>query len=83
MTSQLVQSSKQNVYQSDKHRIKDKSSGPGSSVGIVTELRAERSGDRIPVGSSFSAPVRTGPGANPASCTMGIGSFPGLRADGA
>jgi len=26
----------------------------------------------------FSAPVQTGPGAHPASCTMGTGSFPGL-----
>jgi len=24
----------------------------------------------------FSAPVQTGPGAHPASCTMGTGSFP-------
>ena len=31
-------------------------SGPGSSVGIATELRAGRSGDRIPVGARFSAP---------------------------
>jgi hypothetical protein len=29
---------------------------PGSSVGIATELRARRSGDRIPVGTRFSAP---------------------------
>ena len=53
--------------------------GPGSSVGIATELRAGRSGDRIPVGARFSAPVQTGPGAHPASCTMGTGSFPGVK----
>ena len=29
--------------------------GPGSSVGIATELRAGRSGDRIPVRTRFSA----------------------------
>ena len=52
--------------------------GPGSSVGIATELRAGRSGDRIPVGARFSAPVQTGPEAHPASCTMGTGSFPGV-----
>ena len=54
-------------------------SGPGSSVGIATELRAGRSGDRIPVGARFSAPVQTGPGAHPAPCTMGTGSFPGVN----
>jgi len=42
-------------------------------------LRAGRSGDRIPVGARFSAPVQTGPGANPASYTMGTGSFPGVK----
>ena len=36
--------------------------GPHSSVVIKTELRAERSGDRIPVGTRFSAPVLTVPG---------------------
>ena len=42
-------------------------------------LRAGRSGDRNPVGVRFSAPVQTGPGAHPASCTMGTGSFPGVK----
>ena len=31
------------------------------------------------VGARFSAPVQTGPGARPASCTMGTGSFPGVN----
>jgi hypothetical protein len=31
------------------------------------------------VGPRFSAPVQTGPGAHPASCTMGAGSFPGVE----
>ena len=52
--------------------------GPGSSVGIATELRAGRSGDRIPVGRDFP-PVQTGPGTHLDSCTMGTGSFPGVK----
>jgi len=44
-------------------------------------LRAGWSGDRIPMGVRFSAPLQTGPGAHPASCTMGTGSFPGVKRD--
>ena len=46
-------------------------------------LQAGRSRDRIPVGARFSAPVQTGPGVYPASCTMVTGSFPGGKAAGA
>jgi hypothetical protein len=42
-------------------------------------LRAEQPGDRIPVRTKFSAPVQTGPGAHPASYTIGTGSFPGVE----
>jgi hypothetical protein len=45
-------------------------------------LRGGRSGDRIPMGSRFSAPVQNGPGAQPAYCTMGTGSFPGVERPG-
>ena len=31
------------------------------------------------MGARFSAPVQTGPVAHPASCTMGTGSFPGVK----
>jgi len=71
------------------HIIKEKESGiitsyrfwcgPGSSVSIATELRAGLSGDRIPVKARFFTTVQTGPGAHPASCTMGTGYFPGVK----
>ena len=31
------------------------------------------------MGARFSATVQNGPGTHPASCTMGTGSFPGLK----
>ena len=40
-------------------------------------LRAGRSGDRIPVGDEIFP--QTGPGAHPAFCTLGTGSFPGVK----
>ena len=43
----------------------------GSSVRIANELLDGSSGNRIPVGVRFYAPVQTIPGAQPASCTMG------------
>jgi hypothetical protein len=52
--------------------------GPGSSVGSDW-LRAGQSVDRNPVGARFSSPDQTGPGSNPASRTMGPGSFPGIE----
>ena len=33
-------------------------------------------------GASFSAPFQTGPGDNPASCTMGTGSFLAVKRPG-
>ena len=43
---------------------------------IYATLFIKRCGDRIPREARFSAPVQTGPGAHPASCTTGTGSFP-------
>jgi hypothetical protein len=51
--------------------------GPGSSVGIATGYGLDGPGIESRWGARFSAPVQTGPGAHPASCTMGTGSFPG------
>jgi hypothetical protein len=56
--------------------------GRDSSVGIGTGYRLDGRGDRNPVGSKFSAPVQTGPGAYPTSCTMGSGSFPEVKGSG-
>ena len=56
--------------------------GPGSSVDIATELRAGRSGIESRWRRDFP-PVQTGPGAHPALCKMGTGSFPGVEAAGA
>jgi hypothetical protein len=33
-------------------------------------------------GARFSAPIQTGPGAHPASYTVGTGSFPGVKRPG-
>jgi hypothetical protein len=46
---------------------------------VPHSLRAGRSGDRILMEARFSAPVQTGSGAHPASCTIGNRVFPGGR----
>ena len=54
--------------------------GWNSVAGIVTgwTVRGSNPGG----GARFSAPVQNGPGANPASYTMGTGSFPGVNRAG-
>jgi hypothetical protein len=53
--------------------------GPGSVDGIATGYGLVGPGIESRWGARFSAPVQTGPGAHPASCTMGTGSFPGVK----
>jgi len=49
--------------------------GPSQLNRYSDSLAASRSRDQIPVGARLSAPVQNGPGAYPASCTMGTGLF--------
>jgi hypothetical protein len=56
--------------------------GRDSTVGIATCYGLDGPGIESQWRARFSAPVRTGPGAHPASCTMGTGSFPGVRRPG-
>ena len=53
--------------------------GPGSSVGIATGYGLDRQGIESRWGARFSAPAQTGPGAHQASCTVGTGSFAGVK----
>jgi len=50
--------------------------GPGSSVSIATDYGMDGPGIKPRWGRDFP-PVQTSPGAHPASCTMGTGSFLG------
>jgi hypothetical protein len=50
-----------------------------SSVGIVTVYMLDSPGIESGWLRKFTAPVETGPGAHPASCTMGTGSLQGAK----
>jgi len=54
-------------------------SGSGSSVGIATGYELDGPGIESRWEARFSAPVQTGPGAYPASCTMRTGTFTGVN----
>jgi hypothetical protein len=55
--------------------------GLGSVEGIATGYGLVGLGIESRWGRDFSAPVQTGPGAHPASCTVGTGSFPGVKSN--
>ena len=47
--------------------------------GIATRYGLDGPGIESRLGAKFSAPVQTGPGAHPASYTVGSGYFPGVK----
>jgi len=53
--------------------------GPDSVDSIATSYGLDGLGIESRWGARFSAPVHTGPGAHTVSCTMGTGSFPGVK----
>ena len=53
-----------------------------SAVGTATRYGLDGPGIESRWGARVSAPVQTGPGAQPVSCTMGTGSFPGVKRPG-
>jgi len=52
--------------------------GSDSSVGIATDYGLDGPGSN-PGGDEIFRPSRLGPGAHPASCKMGTGSFPEVK----
>jgi hypothetical protein len=56
--------------------------GPGSLVGVATGYGLDGPGIESRWKARFSALVQTCPGAHPASCTRGTGSFPGVKRPG-
>ena len=56
--------------------------GRDFSVGRATRYWLDGPGIEFRWWTKFSLPVQTGPGAHPASCTTGTGSFPGVNRTG-
>jgi hypothetical protein len=53
-----------------------------SSVGIATSYGLDGPEIESQWGAKISPPVQADPGAHPASCIMGTGSFPGVKRPG-
>jgi hypothetical protein len=49
---------------------------PRREAGEQLFVLAGRSGNRVPVGQDFLAPVQTGPGLHSTSCSVSTGSLP-------
>jgi hypothetical protein len=56
--------------------------GPGSSVGVATDYGLDGPGIESRWGRDFSHTSRPALGPIPASCTMGTGSYPGVKRSG-
>ena len=56
--------------------------GRDSAVGTVTRDGLDGPGIESRLGVIVSGPVQTGPGAHPASYTIGAGSLPGVKRPG-
>jgi hypothetical protein len=78
-TIQIIQSTRCNSFTSLLLDVYVWLNRPGSVVGIATGYGLDGPGIEYRWAVRFSAPVQTGPGAHPASCTMGTGSFPGVK----
>jgi hypothetical protein len=66
----------------DYYYVPSEKGGPGSSVGIATDYGLDGPWIESRWGARFFAHVQTGPGAHPASCTIGTGSFSGVKRSG-
>jgi hypothetical protein len=66
-------------HRSDFHEIWYLSVGRDSSAGVATCYGLDGSGIKSLWGTRFSTPAQAGPGAHPASCSMGTRSFPGVK----
>jgi hypothetical protein len=53
--------------------------GRDGSVGLATRYELDAPGIESRWGARFSAPAMTGPESHPTSCTMGTGSFSGVK----
>jgi hypothetical protein len=53
--------------------------GPSNVDGIATGYRLDSPEIEFRLGAKFFAPVQTGPGAHPASCTIGTEFFLGVK----
>ena len=78
-----IRSTTENLHAPLSFHILSTCSAPLVWAGIAQSLQGVATGRTVrgsdPGGARFSAPVQTGPGGHPASCTMGTGPLPGVK----